>query len=104
MNPTLRNHIGYNEAILDDTASFENFFQWADLLAEKLNISFTRKLDDFEALYWDFLYKGTTLTLSYNIFNGITVFPALEERSDAFENVAIAELVDKLKDASPDEA
>lgn len=104
MNPTLRNHIGYSEAILDDNASFENFFQWADLLADKLNISFTRKLDDFEALYWDFLYKGTTLTLSYNIFNGITVFPALEERSDAFENVAIAELVDKLKDASPDEA
>ncbi len=104
MNPTLRNHIGYSEAILEDDASFDRFFRWADLLADKLNISFTRKLDDFEALYWDFLYKGTSLTLSYNIFNGITVFPSLEEKSDYFENAAIAQLVDALKDADPNEA
>ncbi len=104
MNPTLRNHIGYSEAILEDDASFDRFFRWADLLADKLNISFTKKLDDFEALYWDFLYKGTSLTLSYNIFNGITVFPSLEENSDYFENAAIAQLVDALKDADPTEA
>ncbi len=102
MNPQIRNHVGYNEAILDESPSFETFFKWADLLADKLNISFTRKLDDFEALYWDFLYKGTSLTLSYNIFNGITVFPSLEENSDHFENAAIAELVDALKDAQPE--
>jgi|APDOM4702015023_1054809.scaffolds.fasta_scaffold65849_1 hypothetical protein len=103
MNPTVRNHVGYNEAILDDDASFDKFFRWADLLAEKLNISFTKKLDDFEALYWDFLYKGTSLTLSFNIFNGVSVFPSLEEKSDHFENAAIAELVDALKDADPNE-
>lgn len=103
MNPTLRSHVGYNEAVLDDNASYDNFFRWADLLAEKLNISFTRKLDDFQALYWEFLYKGTSLTLSFNIFNGISIFPSLEEKSDYFENAAIAELVDLLKDANPDE-
>lgn len=103
MNPTLRSHVGYNEAILDDNASYDHFFRWADLLADKLNISFTRKLDDFQALYWEFLYKGTSLTLSFNIFNGISIFPSLEEKSDYFENAAIAELVDLLKEANPDE-
>ena len=102
MNPTLRSHVGYNEAILDDNASYDHFFRWADLLADKLNISFTRKLDDFQALYWEFLYKGTSLTLSFNIFNGISIFPSLEENSDYFENAAIAELVDLLKEAHPD--
>jgi hypothetical protein len=104
MNPLLRNQIGYNEAILDESPSFDKFFRWADLITDKLGVSFTRKLDDFEALYWDFLYKGTSLTLSYNIFNGITVFPSLEEKSDYFENAAIAELVDALKDADPEQA
>ena len=103
MNPTLRNHVGYNEAILDDDASFEKFHRWADVISYKLKISFTKKLDDFEALYWDFIYKGTALTLSFNIFNGISVFPSLEEKSEHFENAAIAELVDALKDADPSE-
>jgi hypothetical protein len=93
MNPLLRNQIGYNEAILDESPSFDKFFRWADLITDKLGVSFTRKLDDFEALYWDFLYKGTSLTLSYNIF-----------KSDYFENAAIAELVDALKDADPEQA
>jgi hypothetical protein len=96
MNPLLRNQIGYNEAILDESPSFDKFFRWADLITDKLGVSFTRKLD--------FLYKGTSLTLSYNIFNGITVFPSLEEKSDYFENAAIAELVDALKDADPEQA
>ncbi len=103
MNPTLRNHVGYNEAVLDDDANYDSFHRWADILADKLKISFTKKLDDFEALYWDFLYKGTALTLSFNIFNDSSVFPSLEEKSDHFENAAIAELVDALKDASPEE-
>lgn len=103
MNPTLRNHVGYNEAVLDDDASYDKFHRWADILADKLKISFTKKLDDFEALYWDFVYNGTALTLSFNIFNGISVFPSMEEKSAHFENAAIAELVDALKDASPEE-
>ncbi|MFT3846642.1 MAG: hypothetical protein QM725_16400 [Lacibacter sp.] len=104
MNPTVRHHVGYNEAVLDEEASYENFLDWADLIADKLKISFTKKLDDFEALYWDFVYKGTALTLSFNIFNGVSVFPSLEEKSDHFENAAIAELVDALKDADPEQA
>ena len=55
MSPLLRNQIGYNEAILDESPSFDTFFRWADLITDKLGVSFTRKLDDFEALYWDFL-------------------------------------------------
>lgn len=92
MNLKLRTETGYTEAVLDETPSFDSFYRWADYITEKLNVSFTRKLDDFEALYWDFIYKGTCLTLSYNIFNGISIFPVKEDKAAPKENEVVAEL------------
>jgi hypothetical protein len=32
-------------------------------------------MDDFDSLMWDFNYKGLALTLHYNIYTGISVYP-----------------------------
>ena len=80
----------------------ETFFRWADLLSDKLNISFTRKLDDFEALYWDFLYRAHRLLYPSTFLTVSPFFPSLGRAQWVFWNAAIAELVDLLKDADPE--
>jgi len=34
-----------------------------------------KKTDDFDSLMWDFIFKGHILTLHYNIYTGISIYP-----------------------------
>jgi hypothetical protein len=98
MNLTLRNDYGCTEAVIDENCGFDKFYGVADLLAEKLAVQFTNKIDDLDTSYWDFNYKGHKLTLHYNIYNGVSILPVRLRRAVETENEAIKELARVLED------
>lgn len=93
MSLTLRTNFGCTEAIIDDDCGLKRFYQVADILSDDLKIRFTRKEDDFDTLTWDFSFKNHGLTLHYNIYTGISIYPvkfreALRKDNDAVVEVA----------------
>jgi len=83
---------GWSEAILDDDCEFEKFYRTAALLEEAFQGVFTQKLNDFDSLYWDFEYKGSSLILHYNIYMGISLFPAKFKEATVPDNKNVEEL------------
>jgi len=83
---------GYTQIVISDNCEFDDFYSYADLLKNKLQVNYLNRLDDFDTLYWTFLFDGTSFDLSYNVFLGINIYPSKGFRSSAEEN----ELVKKL--------
>ena len=93
MSLTLRTDFGCTEAIIDDDCGLKRFYEVANILLDDLKIRFTNKQDDFDTLTWNFTYKGHLLTLYYNIYTGISIYPykfkeALRKDNDAVIEVA----------------
>jgi hypothetical protein len=93
MSLTLRTDFGCTEVIIDDDGGLKRFYEVANILSDNLDVRFTQKQDDFDTLTWNFLYKGHTLTLHYNIYTGISLYPfkfreALRKDNDAVMEVA----------------
>ncbi|MFT3979884.1 MAG: hypothetical protein QM687_05395 [Ferruginibacter sp.] len=71
----LKTQTGATEAVIDDNCGISKFYAIANALAEDLHVQFMNQVDDAETLDWDFKYKDSLLTLHYNIFNGVSIFP-----------------------------
>ena len=97
MDLTLRNDYGCTEAVIAENCGFDKFYKVADLLAERIKIRFTNKIDDSDTSYWDFLYRGHKLTLHYNIYDGVSIFPRNWKDALRKDNEAVAELATVLK-------
>ena len=97
MNLTLRNDYGCTEAVIDENCGFDKFYGVAGLLADKLQVKFTNKIDDLDTSYWDFNYNGHKLTLHYNIYNGVSILPVRLRQAAAKDNEAIRELAGVLE-------
>ena len=87
---------GNTEAVIDDNCGISKFYAIADTLAADLKVSFMNQVDDAETLDWDFKYKNQLLTLHYNIFNGVSIFPQ-HEKSVQQENNAVMEIAHFLE-------
>ena len=96
MNLTLMNDYGCTEAVMEEYCGFESFQRTADMLADKFNITFTHKLHDSETTYWNFLFRGHKLTLHFNIFNGVSIFPEQCKSAAKKENDAVMDLARAL--------
>jgi hypothetical protein len=97
MTLSLRNDYGCTEAVIAENCGFDKFYKVADLLAEKLRIRFTTKVDDSDTSYWDFLYRGHKLTLHYNIYDGVSIFPRSLKGAARKDNEAVLELARALQ-------
>ncbi|HSF88127.1 MAG TPA: DUF3630 family protein [Saprospiraceae bacterium] len=97
MDLTLRNDYGCTEAVIAENCGFDKFYKVADLLSEKIKIKFTNKIDDSDTSYWDFIFKGHKLTLHYNIYDGVSIFPRNWKEAVRRDNEAVKELADILK-------
>ena len=97
MNLTLRNDYGCTEAVIDENCGFDKFYGIAGLLADKLQVQFTNKIDDLDTSYWDFNYNGHKLTLHYNIYDGVSILPVRLRRAVAKDNEAIKDLAGVLQ-------
>jgi hypothetical protein len=97
MSLTLRTDFGCTEAVIDDDCGLKRFYEVANILSDDLSINFTSKMDDFDSLMWDFTYKGLALTLHYNIYTGISVYPRKFMNAVKKENEAVIEVAQFLE-------
>lgn len=97
MSLTLRTDFGCTEAIIDDDYGLKRFYEVADILTDELEIRFTQKQDDFDTLTWNFLYKGHILTLHYNIYTGISIYPFKFREAPRKDNDAVIEVAKFLE-------
>jgi len=96
MSYELRTNFGGTEAVIDDNCGISKFYAIANTLAEDLQVKFMNQVDDAETLDWDFQYKDQFLTLHYNIFNGVSIFPR-HIKSIKKDNNAVMEIAHFLE-------
>lgn len=92
----LKNQNGNTEAVIDDNCGISKFYAIAGTLANDLQVNFLNQVDDSESLDWDFKYKNQLLTLHYNIFNGVSIFPQ-HVKNVQQENNAVLEIAHFLE-------
>jgi len=92
----LKTKFGATEAVIDDNCGITKFYAIANTLAEHLQVQFMNQVDDAETLDWDFKYKDQFLTLHYNIFNGVSIFPQ-QIKSAPKDNSAVREVAHFLE-------
>ena len=97
MSLTLRNTLGFTEAVIDAAGGLKRFYHIASVLSDAFSISFTKKEDDFDAISWEFRLNRYELTLEYSIYNGITLFPTKMSGARKRENEAVVELANVLQ-------
>ena len=94
---TLRTTLGCTEAVIADDGGLKQFYHVADVLSQDFNIRFSNKEDDFDAIDWEFRFKGHYLTLHYSIYNGISIFPTRTRDAQVRDNKAVVELANGLE-------
>ena len=92
MSLTLRTDFGCTEAVIDDDCGLKRFYEVANILSDELKINFLNKLDDFDSLMWEFTYRGHALTLHYNIYTGISIYPRKFREAPRRDNDAVIEV------------
>lgn len=97
MSLTLRTTLGCTEAVIDEDGGLQRFYLVAGILSDDLNVIFTNKEDDFDAISWDFTLGHHHLTLQYSIYNGISVFPTRTKDARRRDNKAVVELANVLE-------
>lgn len=75
MSYQLQTNMGALEAVIDDNCGLKKFYSIANMLAKELKVKFISKEDDSATVEWHFKYKGSPLTLHYNIYNGVSIYP-----------------------------
>ena len=97
MSLTLRTTLGCTEAIISDDGGLKSFYRVADILSDAFHIRFSNKEDDFDTIDWEFRFKGHNLTLHYNIYNGVSIFPTKTRDALNKDNKAVVELAGLLE-------
>jgi len=89
---------GWTEAIIEENCSTEKFYKVASILHTTLDITFTNKISDLDSIYWDFTYKDTELTLHYNNYMGVSIFPKALTTAGDLDNKMVTELGQTLSE------
>jgi hypothetical protein len=92
MKPRFEIVKGWTEVIIDGDCEFAKFYKVASVLETHFHISFTNQLNDFDSVYWDFLYNESELVLFYNIYDGVTIFPRAFKEASKIDNAAALEI------------
>ena len=69
----------------------------ANVLSQDFKVKFSNKEDDFDTINWEFRFKGHHMTLHYNIYNGISLFPTKTRDAVNKDNKAVVELAGVLE-------
>jgi hypothetical protein len=98
MSLTLRNSLGCIEAVITDNGGLKQFYHIANVLSSYFKVKFSNKEDYFDTIDWEFRFKGHELTLHYNIYNGISIFPTKTRDALNKDNKAVVELANVLEE------
>jgi hypothetical protein len=96
MSYQLKTKSGGTQAVIDDNCGISKFYAIAHTLSEELHVIFLNQVDDSETLDWDFKFKGQLLTLHYNIFEGVSIFPQ-QLNAVKNDNAAVMEVAHYLE-------
>ena len=96
MSYQLKTKSGGTEAVIDDNCGISKFYAIAHALTDQLNVVFLNQIDESETHDWDFKYKDQFLTLHYNIFEGVSIFPQ-QLKTVKHENKAVLEVAHFLE-------
>lgn len=88
----INNSKGWTEVIIAEDGSIDEFLKIAGILQISLDISFQNKLRGPDSFYWDFIYKEKELTLHYNTYVGISVFPKALTNATNSDNQVVWDL------------
>ena len=97
MNFPLRTTLGCTEVVIDDDGGLKRFYQVADILSQDFKVNFSRKEDDFDTIDWEFKFRGHNITLHYNIYNGVSIFPTKTRDAMNKDNKAVVDLASVLE-------
>ena len=97
MSLTLRTNFGCTEAVIADDGGLKQFYRVANVLSHDFDINFSNKEDDFDTIDWEFKFKGHSLTLHYNIYSGVSIFPTKTRDALNKDNKAVVELANVLE-------
>lgn len=89
MSYELKTSNGNSEAVIDDNCGISKFYAIANTLSKDLKVNFINQIDDAETLDWDFQYRGQFLTLHYNMFNGVSIYPLQKKNTSPNNNVVM---------------
>ncbi|RYD80065.1 MAG: DUF3630 family protein [Sphingobacteriales bacterium] len=92
----LKTQSGATEAVIDDNCGISKFYAVANALCDDLQVQFMNQVDDADTLDWDFKYKDQFLTLHYNIFNGVSIYPQQPENKKS-KNKLVMEVANFLE-------
>ncbi|MBN8687055.1 MAG: hypothetical protein J0M10_08550 [Chitinophagales bacterium] len=97
MSLTLRTSLGCTEAVISDDGGLKQFYHVANVLSQDFKVKFSNKEDDFDTINWEFRFKGHNITLHYNIYNGVSIFPTKTRDALNKDNKAVVELASVLE-------
>lgn len=96
MSLTIHTSLGFTEAVIDG-GSLKCFYQIAGILSEDPHVTIKQKQDDVYEINWSFDYGKRQLKLHYNIYDGISVYPAKTTDAGRKDNNAVEEVAKKLE-------
>ncbi len=97
MSLTLRTSLGCTEAVIADDGGLKQFYHVANVLSQDFKVKFSNKEDDFDTINWEFRFKGHDMTLHYNIYNGVSIFPTKTRDALNKDNKAVVDLAGVLE-------
>jgi len=83
--------------IIEEDCNIDVFYYAAGILITHLKVDFNNKLNDFDTIYWDFQFDNTVMTLHYNIYLGLSLFPTRLREASRADNVAVLQIGQVLK-------
>ncbi len=83
---------GWAEAVIDDNCEFTTFYRCVEILKKDFGIKFTSELERLDSLYWDFEYKNSELSMHYNIYMGIDIYPRAFKKATLIDNENVIEI------------
>ncbi len=82
----------FESTIIDENGSLTQFYSLTNWLSKSRHVRFMGKSDEADNIEWNFKYRGHALTLEYNIYNGVILYPR-----ESKDTKAMNELAGKLK-------
>ena len=88
---------GYPEISILDNCDFDQIEKYRVILTHKFGAVFKDVLNDFDTVYWDFTLNDCDLTLHYNVYLGLSIYPKRMNSASDQENEMIEILNERLK-------
>jgi hypothetical protein len=90
------NEYDINEIIVCSDCSYDDFVAVAALVSNSLGINYLEKIGDYESQYWNFEFEGISITIHYNLYLGISIFPEKKQVPAEIKNQTIIQIFEKL--------